>query len=200
MSFSTATQATKPRTDTNTTPRTKTRRRARAAQSIALRAHHARLHASRVARERARRAQRRTTRDARNDAPTPSGGVADDPRPGRKRPGDDHAWAVEETTRGDRGHDVVRGGRTERAAEGPGHELATARLAAESGVAGFLGSGARAREREGDAKRGMVYPREGGRGRANETRRGTRDARGEVEARARWSRGWVEARARANAR
>ena len=29
--------------------------------------------------------------------------------------------------------------------------------------------------------RGMVYPREGGRGRSNETRRGTRDARGEVE-------------------
>jgi hypothetical protein len=48
--------------------------------------------------------------------------------------------------------------------------------------------------------RGMVYPREGGRGRSNETRRGTRDARGEVEARARWARGWVEARARAKTR
>ena len=57
-----------------------------------------------------------------------------------------------------------------------------------------------ARGRGGDAKRGMVYPREGERGRANETRRGTRDARGEVEARARWAREWVEARARANAR
>ena len=193
--FSTATQDTKPRTHTNTTPRPP-RVDARAPHNRA-RAHHARLHASRVARERSRRAARRTTRDAREDAPTTRGGVADDPRQGRQRSGDDHEWAVEETTRGDRGHDVVRGGRTERTAEGPGHELATARLAAESGVAGFLGSGARARGREGTRARDGLSAR--GRSRAFE-RDATRDARGEVEARARWAREWVEACARAKTR
>ena len=184
---------TKPRTDTNTTPRPP-RVDARAPHNRA-RAHHARLHASRVAR--ARRAARRTTRDAREDAPTTRGGVADDPRQGRQRSGDDHEWAVEETTRGDRGHDVVRGGRTERTAEGPGHELATARLAAESGVAGFLGSGARARGGEGTRARDGLSAR--GRSRAFE-RDATRDARGEVEARARWAREWMEACARAKTR
>ena len=133
--------------------------------------HHARLHASRVARARARRARRRTTRDAREDAPTTRGGVADDPRQRWQRSGDDDEWAVEETTRGDRGHDVVRGGRTERTAEGPGHELATARLAAESGVAGFLGSGARARGGEIDAREGWFI-----RARAVEGVRTRRDA------------------------
>ena len=164
---------TKPRTHTNTTPHTP-RVDARAPHNRA-RAHHARLHASRVARARARSAARRTTRDAREDAPTTRGGVADDPRQGRQRSGDDHEWAVEETTRGDRGHDVVRGGRTERTAEGPGHELATARLAAESGVAGFLGSGARARGGEGTRARDGLSAR--GRSRAFE-RDATRDARG----------------------
>ena len=153
------------------------RRRARAAQSRgrppcapARLARRSRTRAARATND-ARRARRRTdgARWRRRRSSSRTAG-----------PGDDHEWAVEEATRGDRGHDVVRGGRTERAAEGPGHELATARLAAESGVAGFLGSGARARgegtrARDGLSARGRSRAFERGR----DAGRGTRDARGQ---------------------